>query len=235
MALPESELTPDDCVFLMIDHQVGLMQFLSSIDPMLMKNNILGHAKTAKAFDIPVIMGTSWPQGPNGPTMPELKAIFPEVKVIDRPYVNFWNDPASKAAVEATGRKKLVISGLATEVCAAFPAIAALRDGYEVYVVIDASADFNPLITQVTMTRLATAGAVVTTWVAVLAEIANNTQINGRHIGLLLSEHMGQYQAAMNNFLGTAGNAEEIKTGVGLTGHPPIPMVLSDDASLAAE
>ena len=164
MALPTSELTPHNCVFLLIDHQVGLMQFLSSIDPLQMKNNILGHAKTAKAFGIPVIMGTSWPLGPNGPTMPELKALFPEVDPIDRPHVNFWNDAASKTAVEATGRKKLVISGLATEVCAAFPALSALRDGYEVYVVIDACADFNPLITQVTTQRLAAAGAIVTTW-----------------------------------------------------------------------
>ena len=223
MALPQTELTKDNCVFLLIDHQVGLMQFLSSVDPMQLKHNILGHAKTAKAFDIPVVMGTSWPQGPNGPTMPELKALFPDVKVIDRPFVNFWKDPASKAAVEATGRKKLVISGLATEVCAAFPAISALRDGYEVYVVVDACADFNPLITDVTVQRLAAAGAIVTTWVAVLAELASNTQENGRHIGRLLSEHMGQYYAAMNNFLGVAANADEVKAGVGLTGHPPIP------------
>ena len=226
MALPTEELTPDNCVFLMIDHQVGLMQFLSSIDPMLLKNNILGHAKTAKAMDIPVIMGTSWPQGPNGPTMPELKAIFPDVDVIDRPFVNFWNDDASRKAVEATGRKKLVISGLATEVCAAFPAISALRDGYETYVVMDASSDFNPFIQHVTMTRLAAAGVIVTTWVAVLAELAANTQVNGQHIGRLLSEHMGQYQAAMNNFLGTATNADEVRQGVGLKGHPPIPMVM---------
>ncbi|WP_298985926.1 isochorismatase family protein [uncultured Roseibium sp.] len=226
MTLPTSELTPDNCVFLMIDHQVGLMQFLSSIDPMLLKNNILGHAKTARAMNIPVVMGTSWPQGPNGPTMPELKALFPEIDVIDRPFVNFWNDQASREAVRATGRKKLVISGLATEVCAAFPAIAALREGYETYVVMDASADFNPFIQQVTMTRLAAAGAIVTTWVAVLAELSANTQINGQHIGRILSEHMGQYQAAMNNFLGTAANAAEVREGVGLTGNPPIPMAL---------
>ncbi len=222
-ALPTAELTPDNCAFLMIDHQVGLMQFLSSIDPLQLKNNILGHARTARAFDIPVIMGTSWPQGPNGPTMPELKALFPEVEVIDRPVVNFWNDPTSKAAVEATGRKKLVISGLATEVCAAFPAISALRDGYEVYVVIDASADFNKLITDVTMQRLSAAGAIVTTWVAVLAELAANTEQNGRHIGVLLSDHMGQYYAAMNNFLGSAMNAEDVRAGLGMTGRPPIP------------
>ncbi|MEM7777751.1 MAG: isochorismatase family protein [Pseudomonadota bacterium] len=222
MSLPKSELTPENCAFMLVDHQVGLMQFLSSIDPMQLKNNILGHARTAKAFDIPVVMGTSWPQGPNGPTMPELKALFPEVEVIDRPVVNFWNDPTSRAAVEATGRKKLVISGLATEVCAAFPAISALRDGYETYVVVDACADFNPLITQVTVQRLAAAGVIVTTWVAVLAELAANTQQNGVHIGRLLSDHMGQYYAAMNNFLGTASNAAEVQQALGLTGHPPI-------------
>ena len=223
MTLPESDLTPDNCVFMMIDHQVGLMQFLPSIDPMTLKHNILGHAKTAKAFDIPVIMGTSWPQGPNGPTIPELKAVFPDIDVIDRPFVNFWNDPDSKAAVEATGRRKLVISGLATEVCAAFPTFSALREGYEVYVVIDACADFNPMITRVTMTRLAAAGAIVTTWVAVLAELARNTEENGDHIGTILSQHMGQYYVAMNNFLGVAKNADEVGRNVGLTGNPPIP------------
>ncbi|WP_395344390.1 hydrolase [Ningiella sp. W23] len=224
-ALPKSELTPDNCAFLMIDHQVGLLQFLSSIDPMQLKNNILGHAKTAKAFNIPVIMGTSWPQGPNGPTMPELTALFPDVDVIDRPFVNFWNDEVSRKAVEKTGKKKLVISGLATEVCAAFPAISALREGYEVYVVIDACADFNPLVTQVTTQRLAAAGAIVTTWVAVLAELASNTQENGTHIGILLSDHVGQYYAAMNNFLGSAANAKDVSQGLGLTGKPPIPAV----------
>jgi nicotinamidase-related amidase len=222
MTLPSSELTPENCVFIMVDHQVGLMQFLTSLDPMLLKNNIVGHAKTAKAFNIPVIMGTSWPTGPNGPTMPELLALFPDTQVIDRPFVNFWNHPASKAAVTATGRKKLVISGLATEVCAAFPAISALREGYEVYVVMDASADFNTFITQVTMQRLSSAGVIVTTWVAVLAELARNTHENGAHIGQILSAHMGQYYEAMNNYLGVAANAKEVGHGLDLTGHPPI-------------
>jgi nicotinamidase-related amidase len=223
MALPTSEITPDNCVFLMIDHQVGLMSFLTSIDPMNLKHNILGHARTAKAFDIPVIMGTSWPGGPNGPTMPELKALFPDVDVIDRPYVNFWNDKTSKEAVEKTGRKKLIISGLATEVCAAFPALAALREGYEVYVVIDACADFNPLITQVTTQRLAAAGCIVTTWIAVLAELAANTQQNGQYIGRFLAEHNGQYYTAMNNFLGSGKNADAVKAGLGFDSLPPIP------------
>nr|WP_168711034.1 hydrolase [Ningiella ruwaisensis] len=222
MTLPSSELTAENCVFLMIDHQSGLFQFLTSVDPLQLKNNILGHAKTAKAFNIPVIMGTSWPTGPNGPTMPELTALFPDVEIIDRPYVNFWRDEKSRKAVEATGRKNLVISGLATEVCAAFPAISALRDGYEVYVVIDACADFNELITQVTIQRLASAGAIVTTWVAVLAELAGNTEQNGKHIGQLLSDHVGQYYAAMNSFLGSAKNAENVKKALEFNKIPPI-------------
>lgn len=222
MALPTSELTPDNCAFLMIDHQVGLFSFLTSRPPMELKNSILGHAKTAIAFDIPVIIGTSWPQGPNGPTMPELLALFPDIDVIDRPFVNFWNDEPSRKAVEATGRKKLVISGLATEVCAAFPALSAIRDGYEVYVVMDASSDFNDFITQVTMARLAAAGAIVTTWVAVLAELANNTHKNGKHIGQILSHHMPQYYGAMNSFLGIAENAGPTAEMLEFEGSPPI-------------
>ena len=101
----------------------------------------------------------------------------------------------------------------------AFPAITAAQEGYDVYAVIDASADFNPLITEVTMKRLASAGVVVTTWVAVLAELANNTEKNGVHIANLLSEHMGQYAIAMANFLGTAKNAPEM---VGQIGEPAL-------------
>ena len=203
-------LTPDNCAVLLIDHQVGLLQFLPAIEPFALKNNILGLAKTAKAFDIPTILGTSWPNGPNGPTMPELLDLFPTHEVYDRPLVNFWDDDASRKAVEDTGRRTLIIAGLATEVCVALPAISATRAGYDVYAVIDASSDFNPLVQQVTMQRLASAGVRVTTWVAVLAELARNTHENGNVIGSLLSEHTPQYAAAWANFMGTAANAETV-------------------------
>ena len=209
-------LTPDNAACLLIDHQTGLFSFLTSIDPMLLKNNILGLAKTAKAFNLPTILGTSWPLGPNGPTMPELKALFPDHEVIDRPFVNFWSDPASREAVVKTGRKKLIIAGLATEVCAAMPAISATQEGYEVYVVIDACADFNPLIQQVTTQRLASAGVVVTTWVAVLAELAHNTHENGSYIAEFLRDHMGQYGAAWSNFMGTAKTAGDVSKALHL-------------------
>ena len=209
------ELTADNCIFVMIDHQVGLLQFLPSIEPMVLKNNILGHAKTAKAFGIPTVLGTSWPQGPNGPTLPELVELFGQERIIDRPTVNFWNDETSREKVKSYGRKKLVISGLATEVCVAFPSLAAVQENFDVYAVIDASADFNPLITQVTMQRLASAGVVVTTWVAVLAELANNTQLNGKFIANLLKEHCGQYMASWDNFTGISKNADLISEELG--------------------
>ena len=211
-----AELTPDNAAVILIDHQTGLLQFLPSIEPTVLKNNILGLAKTAKAFNLPVVMGTSWKDGPNGPTIPELRAILPDVEPIERPFVNFWNDPVSKAAVEATGRKKLIIAGLATEVCVAFPSIAAVQEGYDVYAVIDASADWNPLVQQVTAIRLASAGVVVTTWVAVLAELARNTQENGKFIAEFLREHVGSYSAAWNNFMATSKNADEIAKAVGI-------------------
>jgi nicotinamidase-related amidase len=147
--------------------------------------------------------------------MPELRELLPDVEPIERPFVNFWNDPVSKAAVVATGRKKLIIAGLATEVCVAFPAIAAVQEGYDVYAVIDASADWNPLVQQITAMRLASAGVVVTTWVAVLAELARNTQDNGKFIAEFLREHVGSYSAAWNNFMATSANAEQVRKAVG--------------------
>jgi nicotinamidase-related amidase len=211
----KTSLTPDNCVNIMIDHQTGLLQFLPSLEPTILRNNIIGLAKTARAFHIPTVLGTSWPQGPNGPTMPELLDLFDKDSVIDRPFVNFWDDATSRKAVETLGRKKLIMSGLATEVCVAFPAIAAAQQGYEVYAVIDASSDWNPLVTQVTMNRLAAAGVVCTTWVAVLAELASNTAKNGKFIGNILKDHVGSYSSAWNNFMATAKNAETVQQQMG--------------------
>ena len=203
-------LTPENCAFLLIDHQVGLLQFLPAVEPFALLNNVLGLAKTALAFDIPTVLGTSWPTGPNGPALPELLELFPAEDVIDRPFVNFWDHGPSREAVEATGRRALVVAGLATEVCVALPAIAATRDGYDVYAVVDASSDFNPLVQTATMHRLASAGVRVTTWVAVLAELAKNTREHGNVIGTLLSEHVPQYYAAWNAYTATAANAAEV-------------------------
>lgn len=110
-------LTPENAACILVDHQVGLFSFLTSIPPLELGNNILGLAKTAKAFKLPTILTTSWPTGPNGPTMPEHVALFPDVPIIDRNTVSFWTHPPSVEAVKKTGRKKLIIAALDTTTC----------------------------------------------------------------------------------------------------------------------
>lgn len=203
-------LTPDNTAVLLIDHQVGLFSFLGSVEPLTLKNNILGLARTAKAFNLPTILTTSWPQGPNGPTMPELVELFPDQEIIDRNTVNFWDHPASVEAVAKTGRKKLIIAALDTTTCLGMAAVYGVQHGYDVYAVVDASSTFNTLCETATMIRMASAGVVVTTWVAVLAELAKDTTINGKYIGGFLYDHVGSYYSAMNNFLLTAATAPTV-------------------------
>ena len=107
-------LTPDNAAVLLIDHQVGLFQFLPSVEPLKLKNNIIALANVAKRFNLPTLLTTSWPQGPNGPTMPELVELFPEHTIVERDTVKFWDHAPSAEAVEKMNRKKLIIAALDT-------------------------------------------------------------------------------------------------------------------------
>ena len=204
-------LTPQNAAVLLIDHQVGLFSFLPSVNALTLKNNILGLAKTAKHLGLPTILTTSWPHGPNGPTMPELVELFPENKIIDRNTVNFWDHQPSVDAVKKLGRKKLIIAALDTTTCLAMAAVYGVQEGYDVYAVVDASSTFDSLNEQAAMLRMASAGVVVTTWVPVLAELCKDTTINGKYIAGLLTEHTGTYYAAMNNYLATGKTADQMR------------------------
>jgi nicotinamidase-related amidase len=205
-------LTPDNAAMLLIDHQVGLFQFLPSVEPLKLKNNIIALAKIAKRFDLPTLLTTSWSQGPNGPTMPELVELFPEHEIIERDTVKFWDHAPSAEAVEKTNRKKLIIAALDTTTCLAFAAIYGVQRGYDVYAVMDASSTFDELNQQAAMIRMSAAGVVVTTWIPVLAELANNTVKNGVHIADLLAEHTGSYHGAWSNYTATAKTAELVQS-----------------------
>lgn len=205
-------LTPDNAAMLLIDHQVGLFQFLPSVEPLKLKNNIIALAKVAKRFNLPTLLTTSWPQGPNGPTMPELVELFPDREIIERDTVKFWDHLPSAEAVEKMNRQKLIIAALDTTTCLAFAAIYGVQRGYDVYAVMDASSTFDELNQQAAMMRMSAAGVVVTTWVPVLAELANNTVKNGFHIADLLAEHTGSYHGAWSNYIATAKTADLVQS-----------------------
>lgn len=187
-------LTPDNCALLLIDHQAGLFLGVQSMNQQLLKNNVIALAKTAQALNLPTVLTTSSAHGPNGPTIPELRALFPNLSPIDRSPINLWNDGASRGAVEATGRKKLIMAAITTDVCLLSPALSAIKAGYDVYAVIDASGTWSPAAEFATFLRLTQAGVVPTNWISVVAELkdsedkpwtqAINQNVFGKHMDL---------------------------------------------------
>ena len=139
-------LSPENAVLLLIDHQAGLLPLVNDWSQSELKNNVLALAKIAKIFNLPVIITSSYEQGPNGPIAPGIKEIFPDVKVIKRQgEINAWDDPNFVKAVKETGRKKLIMAGIVTDVCIAFPALSAIEAGYDV-IVTDYSGGYHDAI-----------------------------------------------------------------------------------------
>jgi nicotinamidase-related amidase len=162
----------DDAVFLMLDHQAGLMQIVEDIDQTQLRRNVAAKAMVAEFYDIPVIASTSVPTGPNGPLISEITENAPSLTVIDRAGpINAWDDARIREAVEATGRNTIVISGILTSVCVAFPAIEMAAEGYNVVAVIDASGDYSDLASQTTIARLQQAGVTVESTFSILSQV----------------------------------------------------------------
>ncbi|GAA1511091.1 hydrolase [Streptomyces synnematoformans] len=163
-------LTPEESVLVLIDHQPFQFANLHSHEPTMVVNNVIGLAKTAKAFGIPTIL-TTVVEERGGYLIQGLQDVFPDQKPINRTFINTWEDSRVVDAVRATGRKKLVIAGLWTEICVAMPALHALDDGYAVYVVTDASGGVSPEAHDMAVRRLVQAGVVPITWGAVQGEL----------------------------------------------------------------
>ncbi|NOJ24905.1 isochorismatase family protein [Vibrio coralliilyticus] len=194
-------LTADNSVLAMIDHQTGLMVGLGDEHPTVLKNNIVGLTRTAKAIGLPSVVTASLPEGPNGPVMPEITQVL-GVEVIEREgQINAWDSLAFKQAIEKTGRKKIIMAGIVTDVCLLFPALSAVEEGYDVYAVIDASGTWNKTVQEVTIQRLTQAGVKVTTWASVLAELMNDWRSeHGEALGQVLAEHTTKYGYVMNSY-----------------------------------
>jgi len=135
-----TRFSANGAALVLIDHQSGIMQLVHDYSPAEFRNNVIGLAKLGKVFNLPTVLSTSLGQGPNGPFIPEVVSMFPDVPVIDRPgIINAWDDPKFVAAIEKTGRKNLIMAGVTIDVCLAFAAMEAVGAGYNVYGVVDAS------------------------------------------------------------------------------------------------
>jgi nicotinamidase-related amidase len=163
-------LKPEECVILLVDFQAGLGFGVESMPRQIVVNNAVALARTAAAFKVPVIASTSATRVYSGPLLRGLQEALPSVKAIERRSMNVWEDDTARNAVIATNRKRLIIAGFLTEACVSFPALSALKDGLEVFVVGDACGGLTPQSHEFALRRLEQAGARVTSWIQVLLE-----------------------------------------------------------------
>jgi nicotinamidase-related amidase len=194
-------LSAADAAVLLIDHQAGLLSLVQDYSPDEFRNNVLALADTAKHFDLPTILTTSFEAGPNGVLIPELKTAFPDAPFIPRPgQINAWDNEDFVAAVKATGRRQLIMAGVVTDVCVAFPALCAPEEGYEVFVVVDASGTFNKSVRDAALMRMSQAGAVMVNWFAVACELARDWRHDMEGLARLLGGHLPAYQNLMTSY-----------------------------------
>ncbi len=194
-------LDKNDAAVLLVDHQTGLLSLVRDIDPDKFKNNVLAVANLAKYFKLPTVLTTSFEVGPNGPLVPELKEIHPDAPFIPRPgNINAWDNEDFVKAVKATGKKQLIIAGVVTEVCIAFPALSALEEGFDVFVVTDASGTFNELTRDSAWDRMSQAGAQLMTWFGVACELHRDWRNDIEGLGALFSAHIPDYRNLITSF-----------------------------------
>jgi nicotinamidase-related amidase len=164
-------LTPRNAALVVIDYQPSQLRAMTSMDQELLVDNIVSIARLARTFDLPVVLSTVNVANGQGHTLPELKAALPDMQEIDRTTMNAWEDIEFREAVEATGRKKLIMTALWTEICLAFPTLDALRDGFDVYPVVDAVGGTSVEAHRAGLERIVQAGAQPISWVGLAGEL----------------------------------------------------------------
>jgi nicotinamidase-related amidase len=198
-----NELTVDNSVLILIDHQPWVAFAVHSIDPGLMINNVAALAQAARDVGVPVVLTTVGAQGSvlADPIFKEISDLFPDVTPIDRTSTHAWSHPEVRAAIGATGRKKLIMAGLVTEVCLAQSVLAALKDGYEVYFVSDCSGGITPEAHEDGKARMIQAGARPMSWLAVISEWAPDYTSPERQALTEVTRERGGIAAAMADYV----------------------------------
>lgn len=199
--VPYRRLDKANAAVLLVDHQSGLCNIVGDFSPDDFQNCVVALADTAKYFKLPTILTTSFEDGPNGPLVPELKERLPNAPYIARPgQINAWDNEDFVRAVRATGRKQLIIAGVVTEVCVAFPALSAIEEGYEVFVVTDASGTFNHTTRESAWLRMQAAGAQLMTWFGVACELHRDWRNDIEGLATLFSNHLPSYRNLITSF-----------------------------------
>ena len=196
-------IDPNDAVMLLIDHQSGLFQLVRDIDLAVLRSNVTALAKVARLAKIPTFTTASVPDGPNGPLIPEIHQSNPDAVYIPRTgQINAWDNPAWVKAIEKTGRKTLLIAGTLTSVCMAFPTLSALAAGYKVFTIIDASGNWSKMATDLTLARVAQAGAMPIDTYAVLAELMSTwNRPDAMEFAAVMVDHLvPPYRALMESY-----------------------------------
>jgi len=197
-----TRLSKEEAVCLLVDHQSGLISLVQDFSPGEFKNNVLALADVAKFFELPTILTTSFEDGPNGPIVPELKETFPDAPFIARPgQINAWDNEDFVNAIKQTGRKQLIIAGVVTDVCVAFPALSAIEAGYDVFVVTDASGTFNSAVRDAAWIRMSQAGVQLMNWFSVACELHRDWRNDIEGLGNLLSNYIPNYRNLITSYL----------------------------------
>jgi nicotinamidase-related amidase len=171
VAATDTLLKPEECVMLLVDFQAGLGFGVESASRQVLLNNAVALARTAAAFNVPVVVSTSASRVYSGPLLPALQDALPSVKAIERKKnMNVWEDDTARNAVVATGRKRLIVAGFLTEACVSFSVLSALADGFDAFVVGDACGGLTPAGHELALRRLEQAGARLCSWIQVLLE-----------------------------------------------------------------
>jgi nicotinamidase-related amidase len=192
----------NDAVMLLVDHQSGLFQLVEDIEMPKLRANAIALAKVAHLAKIPTFTTASVPDGPNGPLIPEIHQVNPDAVYIARTgQINAWDNPAWIKAIEATGRKTLLIAGTLTSVCMAFPTLSALAAGYRVFAVIDASGNWSKMATDITLSRVTQAGAVPIDTLALLSEIMGTwNRPDAMKFAAVMVDLMPKYKLLMESY-----------------------------------
>jgi nicotinamidase-related amidase len=195
-------INPADAVILLLDHQTGLFQTVKDISVAELRTNTVILAKVAKLMKIPVITTASEPNGPNGPLMEEIHQYAPDAVYVPRKgEISAWDNEDFVKTVRKTGRKTLIIAGVWTSVCVAFPALQAKAEGYNVYTVMDASGDPSEMASRTTLARLAQAGIIPLSTNAVLSELQRTwNRPDAADFADLYGAYAPNYQAVMESY-----------------------------------